>query len=145
MSGAPSFTKHQYEQIAAFRFALRKFLRFTEEAAQAVGVTPRQHQALLAIKGYPGREKISVGELAERLQVQHHSAVGLADRLVAEKLIKREPSTEDRRQVHLRLTARGEKTLAQVTLTARSELLRVGPNLRALLGELTRGEAEEAG
>src|SRR6476620_7305478 len=101
-------TKSEYEKLAAFRFALRQFLRFSEEAAQEAGVTPQQHQALLAIKGYPGREEVTLGELAERLQIQHHSTVGLVYRLVAESLVLRQASDVDRRQVHIRLTAQGE-------------------------------------
>src|SRR5580704_11668035 len=78
--------KSQYETLAAFRYALRRFIRFSEGAARAAGITPQQHQALLAIKGFPARDKVTVGELAERLQLRHHSAVGLIDRLVMEKL-----------------------------------------------------------
>src|SRR5579859_1886698 len=75
-------SKADYEALAEFRWSLRHFLGFSEAAARAAGITPQQHQALLAIKGFPGRDKVSVGELAERLQIEHHSAVGLADRLV---------------------------------------------------------------
>lgn len=131
------FTKAHYEQIAAFRFGLRQFLRFSEEAAQGAGLTPQQHQALLAIKGFPSRDQVTVGELAERLQIQHHSAVGLADRLVAEKLIQREQSKEDRRQVYLHLTARGEEILDKLTEVHREELRRIGPDLGALLEKLS--------
>lgn len=134
---ARKFTKAQYEQIAAFRFALRQFLRFSEEAAHEAGLTPQQHQALLAIKGFPSRDHVTVGELAERLQIQHHSAVGLADRLVAERLIQREQSQEDRRQVILHLTARGEELLDKLTEVHREELRRIGPDLGALLEKLS--------
>jgi DNA-binding MarR family transcriptional regulator len=75
--------KSQYETLAAFRYALRRFIRFSEGAAQAAGLTAQQYQALLAIKGFPARDKVTVGELAERLQLRHQSAVGLIDRLVA--------------------------------------------------------------
>ena len=68
-------TKAEYETLAAFRYALRKFLHFSETAAQTAAVTPQQHQTLLAIKGFPGREQVTVGELAERLQLRHHSVV----------------------------------------------------------------------
>jgi DNA-binding MarR family transcriptional regulator len=131
------FTKAHYEQIAAFRFALRQFLRFSEEAAHGAGLTPQQHQALLAIKGFPSRDHVTVGELAERLQIQHHSAVGLADRLAAEKLIQREQSQEDRRQVILHLTARGEELLDKLTAVHREELRRIGPDLGAMLEKLS--------
>src|SRR5262245_16083828 len=79
----------EYEALAALRFGLRQFLRFSEEAAHAAGITPQKHQALLAIKGFPGRSRVTVGELAERLQIRHHSAVGLVDRMEAEKLVAR--------------------------------------------------------
>ncbi|MEO6753630.1 MAG: helix-turn-helix domain-containing protein, partial [Chthoniobacteraceae bacterium] len=84
MAARKRLSKSQYEVLAAFRFALRRFLRFSEDAATAAGITPQQHQALLAIKGFPARDRVTVGELAERLQIRHHSAVGLIDRLVAE-------------------------------------------------------------
>ena len=84
--------KSDYETLSAFRYALRRFVHFSEGAAKAAGITPQQHQALLAIKGFPARDKITVGELAERLQLRHHSAVGLVDRLMVEKLVTRVPS-----------------------------------------------------
>ncbi len=136
MKRSPAFTKADYEKLAAFRFALRQFLRFSEEAAQGAGVTPQQHQALLAIKGYPGRDEVTVGELAERLQVRHHSAVGLVDRLSAEALVSRKPSALDRRQVNIRLTKKGEKLLAGLAEMHRAQLRRVGPKMRTLLEEL---------
>lgn len=136
MAKARKVTQEQYETLAAFRFALRLFLRFSEEAAKAAGLTPQQHQALLAIKGFPGRSQVSIGELAERLQIAHHSAVGLVDRLMAEKLVKRETSKEDRRQVNVTLTKRGESLLESLSSTHHEELRRTGPHLRALLEKL---------
>src|SRR5512141_1167992 len=103
-----STSKADYEILAEFRYALRRFLRFSESAAQELGLTPQQHQALLAIKGFPGRERVTIGELAERLQIRHHSAVGLANRLEAEKLIERSATSEDRRKVFISLTAHGD-------------------------------------
>src|SRR5215467_12307642 len=99
-------SKSQYENLAAFRYALRQLLHFSEAAAHGAGITPQQHQALLAIKGFPGRDTVTVGELAERLQLRHHSAVELLDRLVDLKLVARSPSTTDRRRVHVQVTAR---------------------------------------
>jgi DNA-binding MarR family transcriptional regulator len=136
MPARKPLSKPQYETLAAFRFALRKFLRFSEDAATAAGVTPRQHQALLAIKGFPGRDHVSVSELAERLQIKHHSAVGLLDRLVAEKLASRAPSPEDRRRVHIRLTARGEKILADLAEDHREQLRHFGSEISLLLQRL---------
>ena len=89
-------TKSHYELLSALRHALRRFLRFSEEAAHAAGLEPQQHQALLAIKGFPGRDHASIGELAERLQVRHHSAVGLIDRLARRGLVRRAPAAADR-------------------------------------------------
>lgn len=128
--------KAQYETLAAFRYELRRFLHFSEAAAQAAGISPQQHQALLAIKGFPGREQVTVGELAERLQLRHHSVVGLVDRLVAEKLVARSSAKTDRRQVLVQLTSRGEKTLERLTALHHEELQRVGPELGRLLASL---------
>ena len=133
-------TKAQYELLAAFRYSLRLFLRFSEEAAQSVGLTPQQHQALLAIKGFPGRDSVSVGELAERLQLRHHSAVGLADRLVASGLVLRTPSTVDRRQVDLSLTEKGEDLLERLSAAHRAQLEKIGPHLKGLLEGLSCGQ-----
>jgi DNA-binding MarR family transcriptional regulator len=130
--------KTEYEALAAFRYALRKFIHFSESAAQSVGITPQQHQALLAIKGFPGRDQISVGELAERLQVRHHSAVGLIDRLVAEKLVMRTQSQADRRQVMIELTRNGEKILANLSKIHRTQLRQLGPELNSLLARLVK-------
>jgi DNA-binding MarR family transcriptional regulator len=126
-------TKAHYEALAGFRYALRQFLRFSEDAAQAAGVTPQQHQAMLAIKGFPGRDDVTIGELAERLQIKHHSAVGLADRLVAEKYVRRVPDRDDRRQVRLTLTARGETVLLQLSAAHQEQLRRMGPQFDQLL------------
>jgi len=136
MARPDNLQKAQYETLAAFRYALRKFIHFSETAAQAVGSTPQQHQALLAIKGFPGRDQVTVGELAERLQLRHHSAVGLIDRLVTEKLVVRTPSKADRRQVMIQLTRRGEQILARLSTIHRTQLKRLGPELGLLLERL---------
>ena len=117
--------KSQYETLAAWRYALRRFIHFSEEAAQAAGITPQQYQALLAIKGFPARQKVTVGELAERLQLRHHSAVGLIDRLVTEKLAVRVPSAGDRRQVLVQLTSRGETIVEKIASVHRRQLKRM--------------------
>src|SRR6202453_717825 len=104
MAKSRQLIKAQYETLAEFRYILRQFVHFSETAAQAAGLTPQQHQALLAIKGFPGRDFVSMGELAERLQVRHHSAVGLVDRLVRQRLVCRLPSAADRRRVEVRLS-----------------------------------------
>lgn len=129
-------SKTEYESLAAFRYALRKFLRFSEEAARSRGLEPQQHQALLAIKGFPDRAYVTMGELAERLQIRHHSAVGLVNRLVDLDLVAREVAMTDRRQVYISLTSHGEALLEQLSLVHKTELQRLGPELQALLARL---------
>ena len=119
-------TKAEYEELASFRYRLRLFLRFSEQAAKEVGLTAQQHQALLAVMGYPGRDEINIGELAERLQIAHHSAVGLVDRMVALKLFFRRTGTEDARQVYINVSARGRKLLERLGVEHREELRRLG-------------------
>ena len=140
MARPRQISKAQYETLAEFRYALRRFAHFSEEAAEAAGITAQQHQALLSIKGFPGRDSVTVGELAERLQLRHHSAVGLVDRLVAERLVSRTPSTGDRRQVFIELTSRGEAVLAKLSSAHSEQLRRMGPGLSRLLRQLARME-----
>jgi DNA-binding MarR family transcriptional regulator len=132
--------KDVYVVQAAFRFALRQFLRFSETSARKVGLTPQQYQGLLAIHGFPERDQVSVSELAERLQLQHHSAVGLIDRLVAKGLAARKKSTIDRRQVLIRLTPRGIRIVEKVSAANRGELRRLRPQLTQLLDRMVRLE-----
>jgi DNA-binding MarR family transcriptional regulator len=131
-------TKGEYEALAAFRYSLRQFLHFSEVAAGSAGLTPRQYQALLAIKGFPGRDSATVGELAEQLQIAHHSAVGLVDRLGVQKLVVREPSTLDRRQVYVSLTPHGAEVLDKLASAHKEELRRLGSRLNSIVGELNR-------
>jgi len=137
---ARRLSKAQYEVLAAFRYQLRQFLYFSELAAQSAGLTPRQHQALLAIRGFPNRESITIGELAEQLHIAHHSAVGLVDRSVRQNLIVRQPGTEDRRQVYIELTNHGSKVLEQLAGAHRAEIRRLGPSLELLLHSLMRDQ-----
>ncbi len=136
MSGI-RLTKAHYESLAALRHALRRFLHFSQDAARQSGLTPQQHQALLAIKGFPGRDYVSITELAERLQLRHHSAVGLVDRLARARLLRRTPSVADRRKVELRLTARGEKVIEQLSAIHLQELRKFGSELHRLVGSIT--------
>jgi DNA-binding MarR family transcriptional regulator len=137
---AALISKAGYEMLAAFRYQLRQFLHFSEQAAQNAGLTPRQHQALLAIKGFPNRESITIGELAEQLHIAHHSAVGLVDRSVTQNLIAREQGVEDRRQVYIKLTDHGSKVLEQLSGAHRAEIRRLGPRLGSLLKSLMRDQ-----
>ncbi|MGH8298040.1 MAG: MarR family winged helix-turn-helix transcriptional regulator [Steroidobacteraceae bacterium] len=127
---------HDYEILAEFRYLLMRFAAFSEQAAQAAGVAPRQHQALLAIKGFPGRGQVTIGALAERLGIRHHSTVGLVDRLVSRGYLVRREDPHDRRRTFLSLTASGEQALARLSAAHRRELRRVAPLLKSLLGRL---------
>lgn len=138
MSRSTAITKIEYEVLAEFRYTLRRFLHFSKNAAEEVGVTPQQHQALLAIMGFPDREKITIGELAERLQIRHHSAVGLVNRLETENLIDRTPALNDRRRVFISLTGHGLSVLEQLSNTHREELRLLAPQLRLLLERIIK-------
>lgn len=115
-------SKAEFESIAEFRYAIRRFLRFSEQAARREGITPQQHQLMLAIKGFPQREYATVSELAHRLQMRQHSVVGLIDRTEALGLVRREQSTQDRRQVFVYLTDDGEQRLQRLSSQHRREL-----------------------
>jgi DNA-binding MarR family transcriptional regulator len=138
MTDFSSISKSEYESLAEFRYALRCFLHFSENAAATVGLTLQQHQALLFIIGSPGREQITIGELAERLQIRHHSAVGLVDRLEDQGLVKRIPNAEDRRQVFIGLTAKGVRVLESLANIHRQELRNMGPQLCTMLEQITK-------
>jgi DNA-binding MarR family transcriptional regulator len=130
-SALRSITKEEYERLASFRYHLRQFLRVSEAAARTVGLTSRQHQTLLAIMGFPGGS-ITVGQLAQQLQVAHHTTVELVDRLRLQKLVARETSTSDRRRVYVKLTQRGLATLETLTWAHRDELRRLSTYLGSL-------------
>jgi DNA-binding MarR family transcriptional regulator len=128
-----------YQRLAEFRYVLRHFLVFSENAASETGLSAQQHQALLAIKAAAsGKTPVTAGLLAERLGIRHHSAVGLVDRLEENVLIKRHRNTKDRRQVLIVLTPKAERMLAQLSAAHQRELKRVAPLLRGLLNQLTR-------
>jgi DNA-binding MarR family transcriptional regulator len=116
--------------MAEYRYAIRRFLRFSEEAARKAGVTPQQYQLMLAIKGYPGREHANITELAERMQLDHHSTVGLIDRTEERGLVRREQDRHDRRQVNVRLTEAGESLLRRLAEVHREQLKRMREDLR---------------
>lgn len=129
-------TGADYQALAAFRYALRQFLRFSEEAARRAGVTPQQYLAMIAVRGFPGRDRLTVSELAERLQIRHHSAVGLIDRMVSQGLMVRQPGGADRRQVFVSLTPRGAELLEPLAAAHRDQLQRIGGDLRQILDRL---------
>jgi len=125
-----------YRALAGFRHELRRFLHFSEEAARDVGLEPQQHQLLLAVRGMPDGTAATVGALADRLQLRHHSTVELVDRSEARGLVRRAPHPGDRRQVIVALTAAGAGLLRRLSLAHRTELRTVAPRLVAVLGAL---------
>jgi DNA-binding MarR family transcriptional regulator len=131
-------TESDYQALAEFRYQIRRFLRFSEAVARSAGLEPQQHQLLLAVKGIPENSRATVGELAERLQIQHHSTVELVDRMAKRRLVQRRRSESDRRQVIVSLTAKGEKLLLDLSLHHREELLSTGPVLVQALRKLMK-------
>lgn len=115
-------TKPEFEALSEFRFQMRRFERFSEDAAQAEGITPLQYFLLLHIKGFPGRNWASIGELAERLQARPHGVVALVSRCEAAGLVRRHQSSGDRRQVEVHLLAKGERVLTHLATLHRAEL-----------------------
>lgn len=136
MSRHGDIHQSDYEALAEFRYQIRRFVRFSERAARAAGVEPQQHQLMLAVKGLPEETPATIGELAERLQIQHHSTVELVDRLVNRGLVSRKRGSEDRRQVMVQLTAKGEKLLRDLSLHHREELRTAGLDLVTALKKL---------
>jgi DNA-binding MarR family transcriptional regulator len=135
-----SLTDADYARLADFRYAMRCFLEFSEIAAIKEGLTPQQHQALLVIRGSEGATA-TVGRLAERLRIRHHTAVEQAQRLEAASMISRETNPKDRRSVLLRLTSEGDAMLERLSLAHRAELGELSPQIMALLESLTRPPA----
>jgi DNA-binding MarR family transcriptional regulator len=117
-----ALNKQSFEQLSEFRYQMRRFERFSEQAAQDEGITPLQYLLLLHIKGYPDRDWATVGELAERLQAHHHGVVALVSRCEALDLVKRKTSETDRRQVEVHLLKSGEKILSRLAALHRAEL-----------------------
>ncbi len=140
-----TLNQRDYESLAEFRHQIRRFLRFSERAARNAGLEPRQHQLLLAIKGLPSNVRPKIAEVAERLQIQHHSAVELVNRLEAGGFVRRERGEQDRREVHLQLTPKGEKVLRELSLHHREELRSQGPELLAVLQQLVSEERGSGG
>ena len=120
-----------YRALAEFRYQIRRFLRFSEQAARRAGLEPAQHQLILAVKAHAGEP--TVGELAERLQLQHHSVVGMIDRLAECGLVRRNRAEDDRRRVRVRLTPKGQSVLRQLSLEHRAEIGSAGGALVRVL------------
>ena len=117
-----ALNKKDFEALSEFRYQLRRFLRFSEDAAHTAGLTPVQYQLLLHVKGFPGRDRASIGELAERLQTPQHGVVALVTRCAAAGLVVRAHDPSDRRRVEVRLTPAGEACLRGLAAAHRSEL-----------------------
>lgn len=128
--------KVEYEALAAFRHALRRFAAFSAEAARDAGLTPQQHQALLAIKGAPGRESLTVGEIAAHLLIRPNSAVELVNRLAELDYVARVPDPEDSRRVQVTLTPHAESALADLSAAHLRELAAIRPLLLGLLQQI---------
>ena len=127
-----------YAKLASFRYALRTFLHFSESAAARVGLTGQQYQAMLVVRSRGERAPVLISDLAHELLIRHNSAVGLADRLVAQGLMVRERTPADQRKVQLRLTPKGEQVLGRLASIHRLKLQQIGPEIHKILGELTR-------
>lgn len=129
----------EYQALAEFRYQLRRFLRFSEQVTRESGLEPQQHQLLLALKGLPEGRNATVGDLAERLQLRHHSTVELIDRLAERGLIERSRDETDQRRVLINLTPYGEEVLQKLSVLHRTELQSTGPALVQALNELING------
>lgn len=140
-SRVPEFSAAEYRALAEFRFQIRRFLHFSEEQARLHGLEPRQHQLLLAVHGLPEGVKATIGELASRLLIRHHSAVELIDRLAARRLIRRTPDPGDHRQVLISLTRSGAQVLHRLSGAHHQELESLGPQLAASLRAVMRRPA----
>jgi len=118
-----TLTHDDYDALACFRYGMRKFLSFSKQTlAEEAGLTPEQYEALLAVKAFSPANGVTISDLSERMQVKHHTAVGVVDKLEALLLLERQPGVRDRRQVFLKLTAEGDRVLAKVAALHREDL-----------------------
>ncbi|MBZ9807578.1 MarR family winged helix-turn-helix transcriptional regulator [Mesorhizobium sp. BR1-1-9] len=133
-----AISQADYQRLSEFRYLIRRFLEFSQLQAEDAGLTTRQHQALLAIKGFPGGGPVAIGDLAERLRIRHHSAVELVNRLCEAGLIVRDQDKDDQRKVLLQLTERADACLADLSAVHLDELSRIEPMLRSVLARKDR-------
>ena len=143
MIESAGFDISDYRALAEFRYQVRRFLRFSEDAARSRGVEPQQYLLLLAIKGLPEGTRARVGELAERLQLQHHSTVELVDRLEKQGMVLRKRSPSDRREVLISMTVKGEKLLRELAIEHKHQLQEEGPELLRTLRKVLVGSGQE--
>ena len=144
MHSTADISMTDYRALAEIRYQIRRFLHFSEQAAREAGLVPQQHQLLLALKGLPAGRKATISEVAERLQLRHHSTVELIDRLVGRGLIKRLRDEADQRRVIIHLTSQGEQVLQKLSLLHRHELQLAGPAFVRTLGALLADDMDTA-
>ena len=140
MAAARDLTAKQYRLLAELRYQIRRFLAYRDQNARDNGLEPQQYQALLTIKGAPSGTEVTVGRLAQRMMVRHHSAVEMVDRLATHGLVTRTRHPTDRRKMLVHLTAKGERMLRELALSSREELKSSGPALVALLRRLLNAD-----
>jgi DNA-binding MarR family transcriptional regulator len=138
-------TSSDYQALAEFRYQIRRFLHFSESVVKQAGLERGQYQLMLAIKGMPEGSRPRIRELAERMQIRHHSAVELVNRLEAGGYVHRARADSDRREVLLALTPKGEKILAELARHHQDELRTAGPELVAALRRVMRDGTERSG
>jgi len=131
-------TLSDYQALAEFRYQIRRFLHFSEQVVKRSGLERGQYQLMLAIKGMPAGVRPRIRELANRMQIRHHSTVELVNRLEAGGFVHRTRAQDDRREVLLALTPKGEKTLAELALHHHDELSSAGPELATALRRIMR-------
>ncbi len=136
MPRATDLSAAHYEALAALRYQIRRFLTYSEAAARDADVEPQQHQLLLVLKALRPDERPTIGMVAERLQIQHNSAVELVKRSVERGLVERRTAAEDRREASLRITRAGERLLRRLSLAHRAELRSAAPALLTALEAL---------
>jgi DNA-binding MarR family transcriptional regulator len=137
-----SISQSEYQTLSEFRHQLAGFLRRRRQAAEAVGLEAQQYELLLAIKGLPAGKQPTVKQIAEQLQIQHHSAVELASRLARRGLLRRDRSPGDRRSVLLSITKPGEKLIEEIVQYSFQQLEEEAPALLKTLGRILKGRAK---
>ena len=141
--GTEDISPGQFRALSEFRYQIRRFQHFSEAAARALGLKPQQHQLLLAVKGFDGEGRgPTIGYLAERLQVRHHSAVELIDRMEARAMVQRRTGERDRRQVIVALSDAGEQILKDLAAQHIAEIQQIGPGLVAALQRVIESESD---
>jgi DNA-binding MarR family transcriptional regulator len=125
----------EYRLLAEFRYQIRRYMHFSENAARAHGLEPRQYQLLLAVRGMPADRQPTIGEVARRLFLKHHTTVELVDRMVKLDVVRRERSMEDAREVRIRLTEKGQSVLRQLVILHRREIETRGAELARALSD----------